>query len=208
MLNISELNIMRDGKVLSYDFQLTQGQILAIQGVSGVGKSTLLSAIAGFINPQSGKIIWNGVTLNSLPVEGRPVSYLFQDHNLFEHLTVMENLSLGFDGLAPKNDLINAAKQLNVVDQLTKRPGELSGGQRQRIALIRTMLRPESLVLLDEPFAQLDPETRGFTVKWVRHTAKANQKTLLMVTHQSDDVEQLADECLQIIDTEGCMGNS
>lgn len=196
MLNINQLKIARENKVLCYDFQLSEGKILAIQGLSGVGKSTLLSAIAGFVKPLEGAINWNGELLNSLPVEGRPVSYLFQDHNLFEHLTVMDNLSLGFSGPAPEDELIEAASQLKVLDQLKKRPGELSGGQRQRIALIRTLLRPEPLVLLDEPFAELDPETRHLTVDWVKKTANVKDKTVLMVTHQSEDAEQLADESL------------
>lgn len=196
MLNVSQLKIARENKVLCYELKLSEGKILAIQGLSGVGKSTLLSAIAGFIDPLAGTINWNGEQLNNLPVEGRPVSYLFQDHNLFEHLTVMENLSLGFSGLAPKDELIEAASQLNVLDQIEKLPGGLSGGQRQRIALIRTLLRPEPLVLLDEPFAELDPETRRLTVMWVKKTANAKGKTVLMVTHQSEDAEQLADECL------------
>ncbi|MFD2230152.1 ATP-binding cassette domain-containing protein [Alkalimarinus sediminis] len=196
MLNISQLKIAREGRVLSYELKLAEGKVLAIQGVSGVGKSTLLSAIAGFVEPLAGTINWNDEPLNHLPVEGRPVSYLFQDHNLFEHLSVIENLSLGFAGPAPKDELIAAASELKVLEQLEKRPGKLSGGQRQRIALIRTLLRPEPLILLDEPFAELDPETRHLTVNWVKKTAKANGKTVLMVTHQAEDAEQLADECL------------
>ena len=196
MLKISQLTIERDGKRLSYDFQLEEGSILAIQGLSGVGKTTLLSAIAGFVEPIEGLISWQGDSLNSLPVEQRPVSYLFQDHNLFEHLSVMENLSLGFDGVVPRARIVEAADILQVVDQLEKKPRELSGGQRQRIALIRTILRPEPLVLLDEPFAELDPETRVLATKWVRDMAKQLGKTVLMVTHQSEDVDRVADECL------------
>ncbi|UZE96274.1 ATP-binding cassette domain-containing protein [Alkalimarinus alittae] len=196
MLNINGLKIAREDKILAYDLQLAEGKILAIQGVSGVGKSTLLSAIAGFVELLAGTINWRGETLNALSVEERPVSYLFQDHNLFEHLSVMENLSLGFSGGAPKDDLIEAARELKVLDQLAKRPGELSGGQRQRIALIRTLLRLQPLVLLDEPFAELDPKTRHLTVNWVKKTASAKGKTILMVTHQAEDAEQLADECL------------
>lgn len=202
MLNISQLRIAREGKVLCYDLQLEEGKILAVQGISGVGKSTLLSAIAGFVEPMGGTIHWNGNPLNSLPVEARPVSYLFQDYNLFEHLTVMENLSLGFEGAAPKDLLVEGARTLKVSDQLSKRPGELSGGQRQRVALIRTILRPESLILLDEPFAELDPETRLLTANWVRDATKKNSKTVLMVTHQLEDVTLVADENLVLT---GCV---
>lgn len=202
MLNISQLKIAREGRVLCYDLQLAEGSILAIQGVSGVGKSTLLSAIAGFVEPMAGTVNWKGHLLNPLPVEARPVSYLFQDHNLFEHLTVIENLSLGFEGEAPKDVLIEGARKLKVADQLNKRPGALSGGQRQRVALIRTVLRLESLILLDEPFAELDPETRVLTANWVRDTAKANGKTVLMVTHQLEDVALVADESLLLT---GCV---
>ncbi|WP_250655895.1 ATP-binding cassette domain-containing protein [Alkalimarinus coralli] len=196
MLDICQLKITREGRDLNYDLQLDEGNILAIQGISGVGKSTLLSAIAGFVEPSDGAVKWKGQLLNVLPVEERPVSYLFQDHNLFEHLSVMENLLLGFPGVAPKQDLVEAAGTLKVNDQLDKRPGSLSGGQRQRVALIRTLLRPEPIVLLDEPFAELDPETRLLTASWVKKTAKEKGKTVLMVTHQSEDVEQVADECL------------
>jgi thiamine transport system ATP-binding protein len=199
MLKISQLKIERDGKLLSYDFQLKEGNILAIQGLSGVGKSTLLSAIAGFVKPCEGFIAWQGDRLNLLPVEQRPVSYLFQDHNLFEHLSVIHNMSLGFDGTAPKAQIMEAAEALQVADQLAKKPGALSGGQRQRIALIRTMLRPEPLILLDEPFAELDPKTRGLATNWVRDTAKLLGKTVLMVTHQSEDVDRVADECLVLV---------
>ncbi len=198
MLNISQLKIERDGKQLSYDFQLEEGLILAVQGLSGVGKSTLLSAIAGFVEPIEGLIFWQGDCLNTLPVEQRPVSYLFQEYNLFEHLTVMQNMSLGFVGAVPKETLAEAANILQVADQLAKKPGALSGGQRQRIALIRTMLRPEPLVLLDEPFAELDPKTRELATNWVRDTAKLYGKTVLMVTHQSEDVDRVADECLEL----------
>jgi len=196
MLKVSQLIIERDGKRLSYDLQLEEGKVLAIQGLSGVGKTTLLSAIAGFVEPIAGVIYWQGDSLNLLPVEQRPVSYLFQEHNLFEHLSVIENLSLGFSGVAPKAQIVEATVVLQVADQLEKRPRELSGGQRQRVALIRTLLRPEPLVLLDEPFAELDPKTRAIATEWVRDTAKLLGKTVLMVTHQSEDVDRVADESL------------
>ena len=200
MLEVRNLKIKRDQKVLSYDFNLEAGKTLAIQGLSGVGKSTLLSAIAGFVKSSAGQILWREQTIDSLPVEQRPVSYLFQQNNLFEHLSVMANLTLGFgkktvDSVLTQQ-LVDASNRLEVGDQLEKMPGALSGGQRQRIAIIRTMMRPEPLVLLDEPFAELDPHTRVLATEWVREVASESGKTVLMVTHQSEDVEKVADDVL------------
>ncbi|RRJ85188.1 ATP-binding cassette domain-containing protein [Aestuariirhabdus litorea] len=193
MLEIQQLVVERDGRPLRYELQLEAGQILAIQGRSGVGKSSLLSAIAGFLAPQSGRICWQGERIDPLPPEARPVSLLFQDHNLFEHLGVWDNLRLGFKGPAPEQALREAAIALEVEAQLNKRPAELSGGQRQRIALIRTLLRPEPLVLLDEPFAELDPYTRELAVRWTAERSRALGKTLLLVTHQAEEAERLSD---------------
>ncbi|MCL6270803.1 ATP-binding cassette domain-containing protein [Sansalvadorimonas sp. 2012CJ34-2] len=202
MFEVRKLEIERDGKTLKYDFKLKTGHVLAIQGLSGVGKSTLLSAVAGFVNSISGQILWEGQTLNGLSIDKRPVSYLFQQNNLFEHLSVMTNMTLGFGERPVNSDLLDqitdAAHELQVSDQLQKMPGALSGGQRQRIAIIRTMLRPEPLVLLDEPFAELDPQTRLLATGWVRKVAKKYKKTVLMVTHQSEDVEQVADSVLML----------
>lgn len=198
MLEIDHLELERDNRLLRYHFSVAAGQILAIQGRSGVGKSSLLSAIAGFVAPSRGTIHWHGQALHPLSVEQRPVSLLFQDHNLFEHLSVFDNLGLGFDGAPPYETILNAAKALEVEQQLQKKPAQLSGGQRQRIGLIRTLLRPEALILLDEPFAELDSDTRELATTWVRTTAKNNGKTLLLVTHQQEDVERVADQTLTL----------
>ncbi len=196
MLNIDDLHIRLGNWSLNYQLQVATGEILAIQGKSGVGKSTLLHAIAGFIPNERGSIRWQGQSLDRLPVEQRPVSLLFQDHNLFEHLSVAENLGLGFHGAIPWPAIEQAARQLEVSQLLQSKPGNCSGGQRQRIALIRTLLRPEPIVLLDEPFAELDAQTRELATHWVRQTAKAGHKTVLLVTHQDEDVERVADRRL------------
>ncbi len=196
MLNIDDLHIRLGNWSLNYQLQVATGEILAIQGKSGVGKSTLLHAIAGFIPNERGSIRWQGQPLDRLPAEQRPVSLLFQDHNLFEHLSVAENLGLGFHGTTPWPAIEQAARQLEVSQLLQSKPGNCSGGQRQRIALIRTLLRPEPIVLLDEPFAELDAQTRELATDWVRQTAKAGHKTVLLVTHQDEDVERVADRRL------------
>lgn len=199
MLVVDSLVVMRDNTALQYHFTLAAGKVLAIQGRSGVGKSTLLAAIAGFVMPDSGHIRWQHQSLDELPALERPVSMLFQDHNLFEHLSVRDNLMLGFGSHAiPIEALQKGAEQLSIATYFDKKPSALSGGQRQRVAILRTLLRPEPLVLLDEPFAELDDATRQVAIQWVKQTAQEAGKTLLLVTHQQEDVEQLADEVLDL----------
>jgi thiamine transport system ATP-binding protein len=198
MLDIQDLQVQRDQHLLHYAFSIEAGEILAIQGRSGVGKTTLLDTIAGFETPLSGRLDWQGRSLLTLSAERRPVSMLFQDHNLFEHLSVGDNLQLGLSPLLPKETLQDAIDTLGVADLLARKPTQLSGGQRQRIALIRTLLRPEPIVLLDEPFAELDPHTREIAAHWTRHTAREGHKTLLLVTHQDEDVRRVADRALNL----------
>ena len=195
-LEIKQLEVILDGKTLTYDMTIEVGECLAIQGESGVGKTTLLNVIAGFEQASKGHVIWQGSDLLTLPTHQRPVSMLFQEYNLFEHISVLDNLALGFSGPAPIPQLKAAAEHLGMDDQLNKMPTELSGGQRQRIGLIRTLLRPEPIILLDEPFAELDQNTRLLAAKWTREIATQQGKTLLIVTHQNEDVEIVADRLL------------
>ncbi|WP_075180151.1 ATP-binding cassette domain-containing protein [Neptunomonas phycophila] len=198
MLNLNHVYVTLDGYPLHYHFSVKAKEIVAIQGASGVGKTTLLNVIAGFIAPDEGQIVWDNTELRALPVDRRPVAMLFQDHNLFEHLTVMDNLRLGFDQEAPEHLIKQSALTLGVSEHLTKKPHQLSGGQRQRIGLLRTLLRPEPIILLDEPFAELDPATRELAGNWVREISKSAKKTVLLVTHQHEDVERVADRRIEL----------
>ncbi|MGB1257025.1 MAG: ATP-binding cassette domain-containing protein [Thiolinea sp.] len=201
MLEIDKLAVQRGSQVLHYDFVVHPGTLLTIQGRSGVGKSTLLDTVAGFLIPLSGDIRWQGVSLVGQAVEQRPVSMLFQAHNLFEHLSIMDNLNLGLSHLKHQSrdkGILSAAKALQVGDLLTRQPGQLSGGQRQRIALLRTLLRPEPIVLLDEPFTGLDNESRVLAADWVRSQVDNVGKTVLLVTHQDDDVMRIADRNVEL----------
>lgn len=201
MLLIDKLSIRRGEQMLHYDFSLEAGKIMTIQGRSGAGKSTLLDLITGFLQPEQGDIVWNNQSLLALGVEQRPVSMLFQAYNLFEHISVEKNLQLGLNreaGGVSGQDIQAAAAVLEVKELLCRKPTELSGGQRQRIALLRTLLRPEPLVLLDEPFTGLDDTTREQAADWVLNTARAHQKTVLLITHQDEDVSRLADCNLQV----------
>lgn len=208
MLEIDQLTLRRGTQVLCYDLIVEEKTLLTIQGRSGAGKSTLLDLVSGFISPMNGvnyqiigDIRWRGESLLGLNVEQRPVSMLFQSHNLFQHLSVLQNLHLGLSSLLPKprdQKINSAATELGVSDLLSRKPGQLSGGQQQRIALIRTLLRPEPLVLLDEPFTGLDGESRILCADWVRAQVDHAGKTVLLVTHQDDDVTRIADRNFQL----------
>ena len=197
MLKIDNVEIVRGYETLKYDMSANIGEIVAIQGMSGIGKSTLLEAIAGFVTVSSGHIYWNEQEITKSPPDQRPVSMMFQENNLFEHLSVWENLKLAGDHLH-RDSIENAAHILEVEKHLKKLPSSLSGGQRQRIALIRTLLRSEPLVLLDEPFSELDDATRKTAINWTRDQAREKSKTLLLVTHHMEDVTRLADRVIQI----------
>ena len=196
MLEIDHLEVSWKGVSLNYSFTVETGEILTIQGRSGVGKTTILNVIAGFEQASKGDVRWQGKSILPLKVTQRPVSMLFQEHNLFEHLSIWQNLQFGLVGDDIEQRIRQAAEVLEVTDQLDKSPLKLSGGQRQRIAILRTLLRPEPIVLLDEPFAELDSTTRLIANDWVRDTAKAGNKTVLLVTHQDEDVVRVGDRNL------------
>ncbi|WP_020558716.1 ATP-binding cassette domain-containing protein [Thiofilum flexile] len=199
MLAIKQLQVQRGKTLLHYDLTIPSGKIITLQGRSGVGKTTLLLTIAGFEQPLSGDIVWQGESLVRLPIIKRPVAMLFQEHNLFEHVSIDKNLALGLplqDNQCLEQRLEQALMQLEVQEQRYKMPAQLSGGQRQRMALIRTLLRPEPLVLLDEPFAELDAKSRVLAADWVREQALAQGKTVLLVTHQQEDVERMGGETI------------
>ena len=197
MLDIHQLQIHLGNNILNYQQQIKTGEIVTLQGLSGVGKSSLLLCIAGFISPAQGEISWNNQRISDSPIENRPVAILFQENNLFEHINVFKNACLGIPQINPQ-EIAVAAEELAISDQLYKMPNELSGGQRQRVGLLRTLLRPEPIILLDEPFAELDMKTRDIAAAWVAKEAKRQNKTLLLVTHQLEDVERLADRNWQL----------
>lgn len=185
------------GIEMHFNFAVEKGQRLAIMGASGSGKSTLLHLLAGFEAPLSGAICFDGVNVNSQEASARPVSMLFQDNNLFGHLTTSQNVGLA---LAPRlrlskdqQDAIDAALMKVGLAGMGKRlPAELSGGERQRAALARSLLRNKPILLLDEPFAALGPAMRGEMIDIVLALQAEKQLTVLMVTHNPDDAGRFA----------------
>ncbi|MFC3853476.1 ATP-binding cassette domain-containing protein [Salinispirillum marinum] len=202
MLDVKELHLLRAGQVWRYNFQVPRGTGLALMGQSGAGKTSLLECLGGFLPAQSGQILLDSVPIHGLPPEQRPTSTLFQDHNLFEHLTVAQNLALGFQQGKPSPAqwarLQAACEVLDVVSYWSRLPSALSGGQRQRVALIRTVLREQPVILLDEPFSALDDGSRERAGAWVQDEIRRARKVLVFVTHQQADAERWAEQVVEV----------
>lgn len=185
---------------LCFDLQADKGDIVALLGPSGAGKSTLLAMVAGFLEPDSGSLTIDGQPVIGVPPARRPLSILFQEHNLFPHLTIFENIGLGLHpGLRlsreEKEQVVIAAARVGLQSYLDRLPEQLSGGQRQRVALARCLIRQRPLLLLDEPFSALDPALRNDMLQLVQKLAREQLTTVLMVTHSPEDALKIADKC-------------
>ena len=197
------LNITFNYEQMPMQFTLSvqKGERVAIVGESGAGKSTLLNLIAGFDLPTSGEIWLNNCNHTQTEVASRPVSMLFQDNNLFPHLTVEQNIGLA---LVPslklnteqKAQVAEIADKMGIAEFLARRADQLSGGQKQRVALARTLLRDKPILLLDEPFSALDPKRREELQQLVAKLCQERNLTLLMVTHQIEESRALFDRIL------------
>lgn len=177
---------------MCFDLEVESGEVLSLIGPSGSGKSTLLSLIAGFLDPDAGRILLDSKAIETLPVARRPVSIVFQQHNLFPHLDLYTNVALGVDPslrLTPDQvaSVHDALQQLGLGDLLRRKPGELSGGQRQRVALARALVRRRKILLLDEAFAALGPAQRAEMIELVKSLVRENAMTALLVSHQPRD---------------------
>ncbi|KGK40886.1 hypothetical protein LH51_18925 [Nitrincola sp. A-D6] len=201
-LQVEHLQLSRGDKTWLHHFTLRPGELLVLMGESGAGKSSLLECLGGFLPADTGEIWLNNQRIDQQDAAQRPVSSLFQQYNLFEHISVAENLRLGFYRAKPDvaqwQQVLQACEHLGVADLLQRLPGDLSGGQRQRIALIRTVLRDKPLLLLDEPFSALDAATRQIAGNWIRAELGASGKLAILVTHQQSDSDTWADQTLMI----------
>jgi thiamine transport system ATP-binding protein len=205
MLNLRDVVIEVDGFRLSANWSVESGEAVSILGPSGSGKSTLLNAIAGFQTILAGQIILDGQDISRNAPGKRPVSLLFQDHNLFPHLSVGQNVGLG---LSP-NLRLDPSEWQQVERSLTsvgldgfrdRMPATLSGGQQSRVALARVGLMSRPVVLLDEPFSALGPAQRAEMLDLVKRTLSASGATLLMVTHDPADARRLGGRCVFVAD--------
>lgn len=198
-------NVILKDKTLPMCFNLSvnAGERVAIIGESGAGKSTLLNLIAGFEFPHQGEIWLNNKNhTRSAPYE-RPVSMLFQENNLFPHLTVQQNLALGLKPslkltALEQEKIEQVACSVRLGDYLQRLPNSLSGGQKQRVALARCLLRDKPILLLDEPFSALDQKLRVEMLALIDKLCDEKHLTLLFVTHQPSELVGTIDQVLLV----------
>ncbi len=203
MLELDGLRIVQGDFRLEAGLSVATGARVAVIGPSGGGKSTLLGAIAGFVELTAGQIRWQGKRIDPLPPAARPLSILFQDHNLLPHLTAFDNVALGLDpNLRLSRDqrarVEGALARVGLEGLGARRPAELSGGQISRTALARVMLRARPLILLDEPFAALGPALKTDMLDLVAEIAAEQGATLLMVTHDPADARRICPETIVV----------
>jgi iron(III) transport system ATP-binding protein len=205
VLHIRDLHhAYKDQKVLQgIDMTLKRGQIACLLGPSGCGKTTLLRCIAGFEVPESGAIaiageaVYEGRARLATPPNKRKVGVVFQDYALFPHLSVEDNIAFGIRHLPLKARREKVKGLLNSVDMIAyakKMPAELSGGQQQRVAIARALAPEPELLLLDEPFSNLDPGLKERMKHELLALLRFFGVTALMVTHNQDEAFDIADE--------------
>jgi len=203
MLELDAVRIEQDGFRLAADLAVPRGARVAVIGPSGAGKSTLLGAIAGFVPVADGRILWDGRDIGPLAPGARPLSILFQDQNLFPHLTLAENVGLGLHpGLrltdADRAQVAEALARTGLSALSGRRPGQVSGGEQGRAALARLLLRRRPLWLLDEPFAALGPALKAEMLDLCAGIAAETGATVLMVSHDPADARRFAPETILV----------
>ena len=182
---------------MAFDLAVPASELTALIGPSGSGKTTILNLIAGFEAAVSGTIRIDGRDVGALPAAERPVTMVFQDHNVFAHLDVATNVGLGISPAlrltSSDRDRVAAALARVGLEGFARRlPGQLSGGERQRVALARCLVRDRPVLLLDEPFAALGPALRREMLDLIADIHRERAMTVLLVTHQPEDARRIA----------------
>lgn len=182
------------------NLKIKTGEVISIIGKSGSGKSTLLKCINRLENINDGKIKFKGMDISEISlVELRQkIGIVFQDYNLFEHLTVLDNLIIGLikiKGYSKKDSIhkaLNILKKVDLDDKKDKYPDELSGGQKQRVAIARTLLMEPDIILLDEPTSALDKEMKDSVLELINELVDEDM-TLIVVSHEDEFINKVSD---------------
>lgn len=185
------------------NLSLPKGQLTALLGPSGGGKTTLLRIIAGLESPDAGSVVIEGKDATRLPVQKRNVGFVFQHYAAFKHLSVARNVAFGLEiRKRPKDEIaarVDELLRLVHLSQFSHRlPAQLSGGQRQRMALARALAVEPTVLLLDEPFGALDAKVRKELRDWLRRLHDEVHVTTVFVTHDQEEALEVADEIVVI----------
>ena len=197
MLKIDKLTCSFGSFNTNFNLKILNSGIVGVVGRSGSGKSTLLNLIAGFIEPQSGKIIYKNSKLNELDPSQRDLSILFQNFNNFDHLSIFQNIILGIDPQMKKTShnlkiVKDILKKLSINLDIDTQLNLLSGGEQQRVSIARCLIRKKSLLLLDEPFNSLDPSLRNNLYKdVVSMTKKTPNQLTLISSHLIEELKKI-----------------
>lgn len=198
--NSSDTYVLKD-----FNFSVEKGEIVSIVGLSGSGKSTVIRLIAGLETPSAGSIAINGRMVYDrttfVPPEKRKIGMVFQDYALFPHFTVYENVAFGISQ-KPKKERDARVDELlaliNMQEYKNRYPYQLSGGQQQRVAVARALAPKPDLLLMDEPFSNIDFELKQRIRTEIRSILKAEAVTCIFVTHDKTDIEDMANRVLTI----------
>jgi ABC-type Fe3+/spermidine/putrescine transport system ATPase subunit len=190
-LNVENLKFKYENDNILEDFSLSleESEFHSLIGKSGCGKSTILHLIAGFLNPCSGNISINGVSMQGIPSERREIGIVFQENCLFPHMNVEENIRYAMKG----NEIDKYLSLIKLEDKRHKFPSELSGGEQQRVAIARTLATRPKLLLLDEPFSSLDQGLREELAYEIKEISSSMKLTTLLVTHSIEEATELSD---------------
>lgn len=188
MLTLTDVTWLYQHLPMRFSLTIAAGEQIAILGPSGAGKSTLLSLVAGFLAPASGSIVINGVDHTRTPPSARPVSMLFQENNLFSHLTAGQNIALGMHpgmklDAAQKQRLREITERVGLADMLDRLPTQLSGGQRQRVAIARAIALRPPLLILDEAVSALDVSVRRQILELLVEIQRETAVACVFVSH-------------------------
>ena len=198
MLQVENVGVTIDSKQIleKVRLEVADSEIVGILGPSGSGKSTLLRAIAGLVEPSSGRILWDGVDLAGMPTHKRSFGLMFQGYALFPHMTVAENVAFGLR-MTGRRDVDRSVEEalswVGLEGFGDRQVTSLSGGEQQRVALARTLAPRPKLVMLDEPLGALDRNLRQSLVVETRRILEEREVTAIVVTHDRDEAVAMTD---------------
>lgn len=204
-LRLDNVTINYEGRSFVYDLALSGSGIVAVTGPSGAGKSTMFHLIAGFVAPDSGTIVLDAADMAGRSPGERPLTYIFQDHNLFAHLDVETNIALGISPRLKltdeqRSEIGEALAKVGLPGFEKRMPQALSGGERQRVAFARALVRHRPFLLLDEPFASLDEELRHAMGVLVEDLARETGMMVIMISHDLTEIARIAGRVVEIRD--------